>query len=112
MLTTLIFTQDLVWLYVIAALFGLGFSGILPCYSIIVREYMPAHQAGRRIAEVVLFPGLGMAIGGWLGGYMYDLNGSYDAAFAVGVAFNAVNLIIIGALIRGQRRGLLVPADA
>ena len=112
MLTTLIFTQDLIWLYVVAALFGLGYAGIVPCYPIIVREFMPAHQAGRRIAGVVLFPGLGMAIGGWLGGYIYDLTGSYDAAFAAGVAFNAVNLAIIGALIRCQRRGSLIPAAA
>ena len=112
MLTTLIFTRDLVWLYVIAALFGLGFSGIVPSYSIIVREYMPAHQAGRRIAGVMLFPSLGMAIGGWLGGYIYDLTGSYETAFVVGVAFNAVNLIIIGTLIRWRRRGLLIAAEA
>ena len=112
MLTTLIFTRDLVWLYVIAALFGLGYSGIVPSYSIIVREYMPAHQAGRRIAGVVLFPSLGMAIGGWLGGYIYDLTGSYDAAFAAGVASNAVNLIIVGVLIRWRRRGLLIAAEA
>ena len=111
MLTTLIFTQDLIWLYVVAALFGLGYAGIVPYYPIIVREFMPAHQAGRRIAGVVLFPGLGMAIGGWLGGYIYDLTGSYDAAFAAGVTSNAVNLLIIGVLIRCWRRGLLIPAE-
>ncbi len=111
MLAILIFTQDLVWLYAVAALFGLGYAGIVPCYPIIVREYMPAHQAGRRIGGVAVFASLGMAIGGWLGGYMYDLNGSYDAAFAVGVAFNAINLVIVGTLIRWRRRGLLTPAE-
>lgn len=111
MLATLIFTQDLVWLYAVAALFGLGYAGIVPCYPIIVREFMPAHQAGRRIGGVAVFASLGMATGGWLGGYIYDLAGSYDAAFAAGVAFNAVNLIIIGALIRWRRQGLLHPAE-
>ena len=111
MLAILIFTQDLVWLYAVAALFGLGYAGIVPCYPIIVREYMPADQAGRRIGGVAVFASLGMATGGWLGGYMYDVAGSYDAAFAAGVAFNAVNLIIVGALIRWRRQGRLLRAE-
>jgi len=111
MLAILIFTQDLVWLYPVAALLGLGYAGIVPCYPIIIREYMPAHEAGRRIGGVAVFASLGMATGGWLGGYMYDLNGSYDVAFAIGVASNAVNLMIVGALIRCRRRGLLTPAE-
>lgn len=111
MLTVLIFTQDLVWLYVVAALFGLGYAGIVPCYPIIIREYLPARQAGRRMGAVAVFASTGMAIGGWLGGYMYDLNGSYDAVFALGVASNVVNLVIVGTLIRWRRHGRLIPIE-
>jgi len=99
MLALLAAMDTLVGLYIGAALFGLGYGGILPSYPIIVREYMPRLQTGRRTGIVLLFSGVGMAIGGWLAGYVYDTVGSYLPAFALGVGFNLVNLAIIGTLI-------------
>src|SRR3546814_3160083 len=64
--------DGLVGLYVVAAVFGLGYSGIIPCYSITVRELLPADEVGRRTAIVIFFGAIGMALGGWLGGFVYD----------------------------------------
>jgi predicted MFS family arabinose efflux permease len=60
---------------------------------------MPRQQTGRRTGIVLLFSGIGMAIGGWFAGYVYDSAGSYLPAFALGVAFNLANLGIVGTLI-------------
>jgi MFS family permease len=96
-------TQDEIGLFTVAALFGLGFGGLIPGYVLAVRDLFPVHEASWRI-PVVLFPGsLGMAAGGWLAGAIYDGYGSYAPAFAAGVAFNLVNLLVIGALVLRQR---------
>jgi MFS family permease len=102
-LSSLVFADNLTSLYIAAALFGIGYGGILPCYPVIVREFMPASQAGRRTGVIILCAGGGMALGAWLGGATYDLTGSYKLAFVIGVVFNLGNLAIIGSLIARTR---------
>jgi len=95
--------DGLVSLYVISALFGLFQGGIVPSYAIIVREHFPASQAGARVGAVIMFTLFGMALGGWLSGKIFDLTGSYHAAFVNGLAWNALNLAIAGFLLRRSR---------
>jgi MFS family permease len=90
-------------LYVISALFGLFQGGIIPSYAIIVREYFPAREAGIRVGVVLMMTILGMALGGWMSGAIFDLTGSYRAAFANGFAWNLVNLAIAVLLLRRSR---------
>jgi MFS family permease len=105
--------DGLVSLYVISALFGLFQGGIVPSYAIIVREHFPPAEAGARVGTVLMFTLLGMALGGWLSGKVFDLTGSYDAAFINGIAWNLLNLAIAGTLWwRVRRRGGLPPAPA
>ncbi len=93
-------------LYLISALFGLFQGGIVPSYAIIVREYFTPLEAGRRVGTVLMATLFGMALGGWLSGAIFDLTGSYDAAFVNGIAWNLVNIAIVVALLRraGGRR--------
>jgi MFS family permease len=86
--------DSLVSLYVIAALFGLFQGGIVPSYAIIIREHFPASEAGWRVGLVIMCTLFGMALGGWMSGKVFDVTGSYDAAFVNGIAWNAVNLAI------------------
>jgi MFS family permease len=81
-------------LYIISALFGLFQGGIVPSYAIIVREYFPAREAATRVSIVITATIAGMALGGWMSGAIFDLTGSYRAAFANGIAFNLLNLTI------------------
>jgi MFS family permease len=92
--------NGLVSLYVISALFGLFQGGIVPAYAIIVREYFPAREAGARIGAVVTATLFGMALGGWMSGVIFDLTGSYRAAFVNGIVFNLVNVSIAWWLLR------------
>ncbi len=91
-------------LYAIAILFGLFQGGIVPSYTIIVREYFPAQGAATRVSIVLTATLLGMAWGGWLSGRIFDLTGSYDAAFINGLAWNFMNLMIGVFLLRRLAR--------
>ena len=88
------FFDGLMSLYVISALFGLFQGGIVPSYAIIVREYFSPKEAGVRLGVVLMATLFGMALGGWMSGAIFDLTGSYRAAFANGIAFNVLNIAI------------------
>ena len=92
--------DDLVSLYVISALFGLFQGGIVPSYAIIVREYFPPREAGARVGAVIMATLFGMALGGWMSGAVFDLTGSYKAAFVNGLLWNLCNLSIASWLLR------------
>ena len=98
--------DGLVSLYVISAVFGLFQGGIVPSYAIVVREYFPAKEAGTRVGIVLMASLFGMALGGWMSGYIFDLAGSYRAAFVNGLGWNAVNgTIVLWLLFRRQGFG-------
>jgi MFS family permease len=92
--------DGLVPLFVISALFGLFQGGIVPSYAIIIREHFPPSEAGSRVGTVLMFSLFGMALGGWLSGKVFDLTGSYQAAFINGIGWNLLNLTIALLLLR------------
>ncbi len=92
-------------LYLVSLIFGLSQGGIVPSYAVIVREYLPAREAGQRVGLVIMSTILGMALGGWLSGWIYDLTGSYQAAFLNGIAWNFLNMaVMIFIFMRGKMR--------
>jgi MFS family permease len=104
-----LFFDSLTSLYLISAMFGLFQGGIVPSYAIIVREAMPASEAATRVGIVIFASVFGMSFGGWVSGVIFDATGSYAAAFANGLAWNALNIAIVLALLL-RSRGRLVPA--
>jgi MFS family permease len=98
-------------LYVISALFGLFQGGIVPSYAIIIREYFSPREAGTRLGLVLMATLLGMALGGWMSGKIFDITGSYQAAFLNGVGWNLVNVAIMSwLLLRTRNRPRLASA--
>ena len=112
MLLAFAFTTSYTGLFIAALLFGLGFSGIMPCYPLLIRTLFPVSEAGGRIAAQYMFAAGGMALGGWIGGVIFDLTGSYSPAFLVAFAFNALNFVMIGFLYTRQMRLELRPRTA
>jgi MFS family permease len=102
--------DGLMSLYVVSALFGLSQGGIVPSYALIVRDYFPAREAGARVSLVLTATIVGMAIGGWMSGAIYDLTGSYQAAFLNGIAWNLLNMSIALWLLMGRLRPRPAPA--
>lgn len=106
-------TTGLTSLYLVSLIFGLSQGGIVPAYAVIVREYLPAREAGARVGFVIMATILGMALGGWLSGIIYDLTGSYFWAFANGIVFNALNVaVMVYILLRSRPRTPSMPALA
>ena len=99
-------SDGLVGLYIVSALFGLFQGGIIPSYGVIVREYFPPKEAGARMGLAISITIIGMAGGGWLGGKLFDVTGSYQAAFINGIAFNLLNGCIVWWLLSRQNRRL------
>lgn len=98
-------SDALISLYVVSLVFGLSQGGIVPSYAVIVREYMPAREAGARVGFVLMATIMGMAIGGWMSGWIYDLTGSYQLAFVNGIIWNGLNIaIMVWLLMRGRPR--------
>ncbi len=87
--------DGLVPLYVVSGMFGLFQGGIVPSYALIVREYFTPQEAGARVGTVLMATLFGMALGGWMSGKIFDLTGSYKAAFFNGIAFNLLNISIV-----------------
>ena len=102
-LALFLFVDSLIGLYLVCAYFGLAFAGIVPSYTVVLRRHFPVSQMGARIGMVFMFGTIGMAGGGYLGGAIFDLGGSYGPAFIVGLIFNALNLILIVPLLRRER---------
>ena len=98
-------------LYVISALFGLVQGGIVPSYAIIIREYFSPREAGARVGSVILGTLIGMALGGWMSGMIFDWTGRYQSAFINGIAWNLLNFtIVLWLLRRSAKTGDPVPA--
>jgi MFS family permease len=102
--------DGLMSLYVISALFGLFQGGLVPSYAIIVRENFPPSEAGTRVSAVLMSTLVGMALGGWMTGAVFDYTGSYQAAFINGVLWNVLNIFIVLWLM--SRRRPATPAMA
>jgi MFS family permease len=95
----------MVSLYLVSMVFGLSQGGIVPSYALIVREYMPAKEAGARVGFVLMATILGMALGGWMSGWIYDVSGSYTLAFVNGIIWNGGNIaIMLWLLMRSRAR--------
>lgn len=102
-------TKDLAALFVISAAFGLGLSGLLPAYVIVIRDCFSVQEANWRIPTVMFAGLLGMASGGWGAGMLYDRFGGYLPAFSTGLAFNLLNLGVLVLLVSRHTRFMRQP---
>ncbi len=103
----LFWTHD-VWLfYVFAAVFGIGYGGEAGGFPILNRRYYGQAPVGSAHGFQMLGAGLGMAVGGWVGGIVYDFMGSYDLALVISVAASLLGAVSIVLLERTDR--LLIP---
>jgi MFS family permease len=105
-LVLFLFFDGLASLYVVSALFGLFQGGLVPSYAVIVREFFPAEEAGVRVSTVLMATVFGMALGGWMSGVIFDLTGSYQAAFLNGILWNLLNIAIAVGLLRRPGQSL------
>ena len=104
--------DGMVALYAVSAVFGLFHGGIVPSYAMIVRENFPPEQAGTRVGIALSSTLVGMALGGWMAGAIFDATGSYQAAMWNGIGWNLLNLAIALWLLMRARRWSLGMREA
>ncbi|HWN89981.1 MAG TPA: MFS transporter, partial [Verrucomicrobiae bacterium] len=89
-----VFTGDLVSFYGLALMFGFAYGGVMPLYAILVREYFGARIMGTAFGAVAFVSTLGMSLGPWAGGWLYDAMGSYFwlymGSFGIGLGAVAI----------------------
>jgi MFS family permease len=91
-----LFTRELVSFYALALVFGLAYGGVMPLYPILVREYFGARIMGAAFGAVAFASTLGMALGPWAGGWLYDAFGGYFWLFigSFGIGLGAVAIAL------------------
>ncbi len=109
MILGFVFSQGLMSFYIVAALFGIGYGGIIPQYPILCREFYGTKALGRLFGSVTLFGTSGMATGGYLGGFLFDLSGSYTLPLLVAFLFGMFNILIAVSLVLRETPGLPQP---
>lgn len=85
--------------YTLAVLFGLGYSGVMTCVWVCVREMIPPERGSLALGVTSLFAMIGMGLGGYQGGVFFDLTGNYTFSFANATLAGVVNLMILGSLV-------------
>jgi MFS family permease len=103
-----LFAQGEIGLLAVSTAFGIGFSALIPAYILAIRELYPVSEAHWRVPTLMFLSGTGMASGGWLAGYLYDMHGYYAPAFATGVAFNVANMALLFILVVRERSYAIV----
>jgi MFS family permease len=91
-----LFTRDLASFYALALMFGFSYGAVMPLYAVLVHEYFGARIMGAVFGAVNMASTLGMALGPWAGGWLYDAFGSYFwlyiGSFGIGLGAVAISL--------------------
>ncbi|MDA0915935.1 MAG: MFS transporter [Proteobacteria bacterium] len=82
-------------LYIVAICFGLSQGGIVPIYAVIISKFLPSNEVAERVGWLIFATIIGMSLGGWLSGEIYDFTNSYRLAFINGIFWNIINLCIM-----------------
>lgn len=91
-----IYLTQLQHFYMLAAVLGLAYGGVMPLYSVLAREYFSPRVMGTVLGAATMTSSIGMAFGPIGGGWLYDTYGTYHwlyiASAAVGLAAAAMAL--------------------
>src|SRR5215213_6799414 len=82
----------------LSVIFGFGFAGNMTCLSLCVRQAVPANRFGASIGAVMMVAWAGMAVGGYMGGVLFDFSRNYTLSFLLAGVAGVLNLVVIGAL--------------
>ena len=109
-----LFTQDLAGFYAVALVFGFAYGGVMPLYAILVREYFGERIMGTAFGAVAFVSTLGMALGPWAGGWLYDTFGGYFWLFlgSFGIGLGAVAIAFTFRAPRTRAAALPIPSVA
>jgi MFS family permease len=76
-----VFASHLPDFYVVATVFGFAYGGVMPLYAVIAREYFGQQILGAVFGAAAMVSSLGMALGPWLGGWIFDTFHGYSLLY-------------------------------
>ena len=96
-------------IYLLAAFFGFTYSGVMSSILVCTRMMVSAKYGARAMSLTSFFGWIGMGLGGFLGGYFFDIYGDYSWAFTFAGIMGVINLVILSQFwlrIRNAKKGL------
>jgi len=101
----------LLWLH--ACLFGLTWGARGPAITAKTADLFPGAQLGAILGVITIGSGVGAALGSWGAGFIFDLSGSYELAFALSIVSYLCGVVAFWALRRPpvRRRASEATAD-
>jgi MFS family permease len=103
-------TPVLMWISV--ALLGIGWGGMAPLIPAIMADHFGWGKLATLTGAVSVGANLGGATGPWMGGFIFDVSGSYFWALALCAAFTVIALTIIlrmPSASESRKKGLALP---
>jgi MFS family permease len=110
----LVNTQDPVVFFLYALTWGFGYGGVGTQYGVVAREVFGARLFSPGYSGQNCFAMVGMAIGGFLGGYLFDISHTYTMSWLISFAAGLVAVLLAMDLVaqNEQARPAPVPLDA
>jgi predicted MFS family arabinose efflux permease len=78
---------DFVGFATLGMYFGISYGGVMPLYAVVAREYFGARALGASYGAIFGLSCLGMGLGGWLGGRLFDTLGTYNSLYVLSFLF-------------------------
>ena len=89
-----LFVREVGPFYLLAFVFGVSYGGVMPLYALVTREYFGERVMGAAYGAVFLISTLGMGLGSFAGGVLYDRLGSYTWLYAGSFAIGAAAVVL------------------
>lgn len=98
-----VYIHNLTSFYAYALVYGFGYAGVMTGVLVSIRSLSPVSHRASVLGIVIMFGWFGHAIGGYLGGLLYDLSGNYTASYALAATAGILNLMVVSSLYRKTR---------
>ncbi|MBI2494006.1 MAG: MFS transporter [Candidatus Rokubacteria bacterium] len=91
--------------YALALVFGIAYGGVMPLYALLTRESFGARAMGGAYGAIYMLQAIGMGLGAFAGGWLYDRLGGYGWSFATAAAIGA-SAVLVALMLRAPRLAL------
>lgn len=106
-----VFFENLNGFYIYAAVYGFGYAGVMTTIIVTARDLTAPARRASSLGIILAFAYLGHGLGGWQGGFFFDLTGGYQWTYANAAIVGVINLIIVSFLwVAINRRPIAAPA--
>ena len=89
-----LFVGDFAGFATLGLYFGISYGGVMPLYAVVARDYFGARALGASYGAIFGLSCLGMGLGGWLGGHLFDSLGTYTGLYVLSCLFGSAGAVL------------------